>query len=98
MSKDSLSIQSLPSTEVRQNWSKVLSKVHRGKTAVTVEKSGVPVAVLLSIDDFQALLDALDATADEGQSLLSSNDLLDKLVRTISDNTRLLQTLVEKQT
>ena len=47
--------QTIKSSEVRQNWSQVLNQIARRKTRVMVEKSGIPVAVLISADDFERL-------------------------------------------
>ena len=47
--------QTLKSSDVRSNWSKLLNQVFRGKTEVVVEKSGIPVAAIVSAQDYQKL-------------------------------------------
>lgn len=43
--------QTMKASEVRQQWSETLNKVAKTKTRVIVEKSGVPVAALISTDE-----------------------------------------------
>jgi prevent-host-death family protein len=38
-------------TDVRNNWTKVLDEVYTADNEITVEKSGIPVAVLISIEE-----------------------------------------------
>lgn len=47
--------QTLNASDVRSNWSQLLNKVFRGETDVLVEKSGIPVAALVSAQDYQKL-------------------------------------------
>jgi len=47
--------QTLKSSDVRSNWSQLLNQVFRGKTEVVVEKSGIPVAAIVSAQDYQKL-------------------------------------------
>lgn len=47
--------QAMKASDVRSNWSQLLNKVFRGKTEVLVEKSGIPVAALVSMQDYQKL-------------------------------------------
>lgn len=47
--------QTLKASDVRSNWSKLLNKVFRGETEVLVEKSGIPVAAIVSAQDYQKL-------------------------------------------
>ncbi len=47
--------QTLKASYVRSNWSQLLNQVFRGETEVVVEKSGIPVAALVSAEDFQKL-------------------------------------------
>lgn len=42
-------------SDVRSNWSQLLNQVFRGETEVVVEKSGIPVAVLVSSQDYKTL-------------------------------------------
>ena len=47
--------QTLNATTVRQAWSQLLNKVYRRETRVIVEKSGIPVAALVSLEDLERL-------------------------------------------
>ena len=47
--------QTLKASDVRANWSKLLNQVFRGETEVLVEKSGIPVAAIVSAQDYQKL-------------------------------------------
>ncbi|MCX6020770.1 MAG: type II toxin-antitoxin system Phd/YefM family antitoxin [Chloroflexi bacterium] len=47
--------QTMKASDARQNWSQVLNQVFRGETRVLVEKSGIPVAAIISAEDFQRL-------------------------------------------
>lgn len=47
--------QTLNASDVRSNWSQLLNKVFRGETEVLVEKSGIPVAAIVSTQDYQKL-------------------------------------------
>ena len=45
--------QVMKASEVRAQWSQLLNKVFRNKTRVVVEKSGIPVAAVISAEDLQ---------------------------------------------
>lgn len=47
--------QTLKASDVRSNWSQLLNKVFRGETEVLVEKSGIPIAAIVSAQDYQKL-------------------------------------------
>lgn len=47
--------QTIKASDVRSNWSQLLNKVFRGETEVLVEKSGIPVAAIVSAQDYQKL-------------------------------------------
>lgn len=47
--------QTLKASDVRSNWSQLLNQVFRGETEVVVEKSGIPVAAIVSAQDYQKL-------------------------------------------
>jgi prevent-host-death family protein len=48
-------IKTIEASEVRQQFSKVLNEVFRGESRVVVEKSGIPVAAIISASDFKRL-------------------------------------------
>ncbi|KKR34366.1 MAG: hypothetical protein UT63_C0002G0011 [Candidatus Gottesmanbacteria bacterium GW2011_GWC2_39_8] len=45
--------QTMKASVVRQKWSELLNKVFRGETRVVVEKSGIPVAAVISAEDLK---------------------------------------------
>jgi prevent-host-death family protein len=45
----------MKAADVRANWSDVVDQVFRGKTRVLVERSGVPVAAVISARDLERL-------------------------------------------
>jgi prevent-host-death family protein len=47
--------QTLNASNVRSNWSQILNDVFRGQKEVLVEKSGIPVAALVSAQDYKTL-------------------------------------------
>jgi hypothetical protein len=56
-------------SEVKSAFSSLTNDVYRGRTRVLVEKSGIPVAALVSPDDL-ARLEQLDRDWDEGTKAL----------------------------
>lgn len=62
--------QTMKSTQARSEWGKVLNKVYKDKTQVVVEKSGIPVAAIISTDDL-ARYRRLDAQREADFSILS---------------------------
>lgn len=47
--------QVMKASEARQQWSQLLNSVFRGRTRVVVEKSGIPVAAVISAEDLDYL-------------------------------------------
>ncbi len=47
--------KTIKASVARQQFSKVLNDVFRGKSRVVVEKSGIPVAAIISASDFKRL-------------------------------------------
>ncbi len=47
--------QTLNASNVRSNWSQLLNKVFRGETEILVEKSGIPIAAIVSAEEYQKL-------------------------------------------
>lgn len=56
--------QTMKASEARQLWSKMLNKVFRRELRVVVEKSGIPVAAIVPIEDLERLRE-LEARRDE---------------------------------
>lgn len=47
--------QTVNVSTARQEWSKLLNKVFREETRIVVEKSGIPVAAIISAEDLKRL-------------------------------------------
>src|SRR2546421_12457429 len=47
--------QTVNASTARQEWSKILNKVFREETRIVVEKSGIPVAAIISTEDLKRL-------------------------------------------
>ena len=47
--------QTVKASEARQHWSELLNDVFKGRKRIIVEKSGIPVAALVSTDDLDRL-------------------------------------------
>ena len=45
--------QVMKSSEVRKEWSQLLNSVFKGQTRIVVEKSGIPVAAVISAEDLE---------------------------------------------
>ncbi len=45
--------RAMKASETRQQWSQVLNRVFRRQLRVVVEKSGIPVAAIISADDLE---------------------------------------------
>ena len=69
MRERELMTQTLKASEARQKWSELLNKVSRHQTRVIVEKSGIPVAALISAEDL-AHFDRLEAQRAERFKIL----------------------------
>lgn len=48
--------QVMKASDVRMQWSQLLNKVFSGKTRVVVEKSGIPVAAVISAEDLKRFI------------------------------------------
>ncbi len=62
--------QTMKASEARENFSQLLNKVFRGETRVIVEKSGIPVAAIVSAEDLKALAE-FEAQRRERSKLLA---------------------------
>ena len=47
--------ETINASQVRQQWRRLINKVFRGETRVVVEKSGIPVAAIISAEDLRRL-------------------------------------------
>ena len=48
--------QVMKASDVRQKWSQLLNKVFRDQTRVVVEKSGIPVAAVISAEELKRFI------------------------------------------
>ncbi len=55
MREPEIMTQIMKASDVRQHWSKLLNQVFRKEARVLVEKSGIPVAAIVSAEDFKRL-------------------------------------------
>lgn len=56
-------------SEAREKWNEILNKVSRKETRVVVEKSGVPMAAVISVEDLERL-NKLDAQRQDAFFIL----------------------------
>jgi prevent-host-death family protein len=54
-SRDESRTQTIKASDARQRWSELLNQVFKGRTRVIVEKSGIPVAAVISTADLERL-------------------------------------------
>src|SRR6476646_2703953 len=55
MAKNQRSIQTMTATDARQHFASAINQVARQQSQIVIEKSGVPVAALVSINDLLRL-------------------------------------------
>lgn len=61
--------QTITATDVRARWSAVVNQVARKQTRILVEKSGVPVAAIVSAEDLVQLQMLEEQRAERGRIL-----------------------------
>lgn len=61
--------QIMKASEARQQWSQILNKVFRNQTRVLVEKSGIPVAAVISIEDLERFTQLEEQRKDRFKAL-----------------------------
>ena len=55
MAKNERTTQTMTATDARQHFASAINQVARHETEIIVEKSGVPVAAIVSIEDYRRL-------------------------------------------
>ena len=60
-----MDIRTLPATEVKNRFGRVLREIMQTGGPIIVERDGKPVAVILSIDDYTRLQPQIDRTAKQ---------------------------------
>lgn len=66
--------QTMKASEVRQQWSETLNKVFQKKARILVEKSGIPVAAVISVDDLERFKRLEEARAERFKALDAMRD------------------------
>ncbi len=66
--------QTMKASEVRQQWSQLLNKVFRNETRVVVEKSGIPVAAVISADDLERFTQMEEQRKEQFKALDTMRD------------------------
>ena len=64
--------RTINTSEARQQWGQLLNSVFKGESRVIVEKSGIPVAAIVSTADLERL-SRLDKRRSEGLTALASS-------------------------
>ncbi len=59
MTRDTPTMESINTTEARQHFAEIVNQVYRRERRYVIEKSGIPVAAVVSVDDARRL-DRLD--------------------------------------
>lgn len=67
--------QVMKASDVRQQWSQLLNKVFRGQTRVVVEKSGIPVAAVISAEDLKRFTQMEKQRAERFKALDNARDV-----------------------
>src|SRR5712692_6105964 len=68
-------VQAMKASRARAEWSQLLNKVYRKQTRVLVERSGIPVAAIVSIEDLTRL-QSLEPQPEPSTDGVSGNGLL----------------------
>jgi prevent-host-death family protein len=55
-----MTVQRLASTEVRKKWPVILDATANGETDIVITRAGEPVTVMISYEDYLAILDELE--------------------------------------
>ncbi len=61
--------QIMKASDVRQQWSQLLNNVFRNQTRVVVEKSGIPVAAVISAEDLKRFTQLEEQRAERFKAL-----------------------------
>jgi prevent-host-death family protein len=61
--------QVMKASEVRQQWGQLINKVFRNQTRIVVEKSGIPVAAVISAEDLQRFVKMEEQRAERFKAL-----------------------------
>lgn len=76
MRKGSPAIVTIKASEARVHFGEVLKRVHSGEARLVVEKGGIPVAAIVSLDDLERL------STTEGEVAGVSREAIDRALAT----------------
>ena len=65
-------LKTVKASEARQNWSELLGDVYKNRTRIIVEKSGIPMAAVISVADLERFL-RFEARRDEDFKVLEES-------------------------
>ena len=71
MARNAPTTRTMTISEIKRSLSALVNEVHRGDTRVLIEKSGIPVAALVSLQDLERLA-RLDEQRDERRQILAT--------------------------
>ena len=54
----------LPATTVRRRFTELLKQLGSERSAITITRNGVPAGVLMSVEEYQGLIETLEILAD----------------------------------
>lgn len=86
--------QVMKASDVRQQWSQLLNKVFRNQTRIVVEKSGIPVAAVISAEDLQRFVQMEEQRSEKFKALdrireafkdVSVNEVEDEITKALSE-------------
>lgn len=84
----------MKASDVRQQWSQLLNKVFRNQTRIVVEKSGIPVAAVISAEDLQRFVQMEEQRSEKFKALdrireafkdVSVNEVEDEITKALSE-------------
>lgn len=85
--------QVMKASDVRQQWSQLLNKVFRNQTRVVIEKSGIPVAAVISAEDLEKFVQMEEQRMEKFQVLdkirenfkeVPASEVEDEIVKALS--------------
>ena len=57
--------KSLTVTQAKKHLLEIVDQIEKMKDMVTITKNGIPTTVMMSLDDYEAMLETLEILADE---------------------------------
>lgn len=66
--------QTMPATEAKRNWSKLINRAFKREARIIVEKNGIPVAGIVSAEDVQRLAELDEQQAKDFEAMAVFRD------------------------